>query len=123
MTLVALVLSLFIAAVGALGVVSPARLLGVVRRLQSPAGLYLAAALRVVLGVALVFAAPTSRAPQVIRILGVFVVAAGLLTPFFGLERFRRLLDWWSARGPVFVRTWAAVAAAFGLWLAYALAP
>jgi hypothetical protein len=38
MTLVALALSLAIAALGALGVVSPARLLGVVSRFQTPAG-------------------------------------------------------------------------------------
>ncbi len=123
MTLVALVLSLFIAALGALGIASPARLLGFVRYFQTPGGLYLAAALRVVLGVALFFTAPTSRAPDLIRILGVVSIVAGLITPFFGLERFRRLLEWWSALGPGFVRAWAAFALVFGLLLAYAVVP
>jgi len=123
MTLVALVLSLFVAALGALGVASPLRLLGVVRYFQTPAGLYFAAALRVVLGVALFFAAPTSRAPELLRILGVVSIVGGVITPFFGLERFRKLLDWWSARGSTFVRAWAAIALAFGLFLAYAVVP
>jgi len=121
MTLVALLLSLFVALVGALGVVSPAALLGLVRRFQTSRGLYFAAALRVVLGVALFFAAPTSRAPGLLRLLSVIIIVAGLATPFFGLDRFRRLLDWWSARGPAFIRAWAGFAFAFGLWLVYVL--
>ncbi len=123
MTWLALVLSLFIAALGALGVVSPSRLVGVVRYFQTPAGLYFAAALRVVLGVALFFAAPTSRAPELIRILGIVIIVAGVITPFFGLERFRKLLDWWFARGSIFLRAWAAIALALGLLLAYAVVP
>lgn len=122
MTLLALALSLAIAALGALGVVSPARLLGVVSRFQTPAGLYAAAALRIVLGSALVVAAPDSRAPDVLPVLGVFIVLAGLVTPLFGLARYRRLLTWWSSQEPAFVRAWAAFALLFGLALAYAVA-
>ncbi len=123
MTLVALIICLLLSALGALGVASPSRLLGVVRKFQTPMGLYFAAALRVVLGVALFFAAPTSRAPDLIRILGVVIIVIGVLTPFFGLERFRRLLDWWSAQGSTFIRAWAVLALAFGLSLAYAIVP
>ncbi len=121
MALIALGLSLFVAALGAVGMVSPMRLLGVARHFQSPAGLCAAAALRVVLGVALVFAAPTSRAPGVVRILGIIILVAGVITPLFGVERSRRLLDWWSTRGPAFMRVWAGFALVFGLLLAYAM--
>jgi len=123
MTLVALIICLLTAAFGALGIASPSRLLGVVRYLQTPMGLYFAAGIRVLLGVALLFAAPTSRAPGLIYILGVFIIVIGVITPFFGLERFRRLLDWWSAQGSAFVRGWAVLALLFGLSLAYALVP
>lgn len=123
MAIVALVLSLFVAALGALGIVSPMGLLRIVRQFQRPAGLYAAAILRVVLGGALFLAAPTSRLPEVVRILGIIIFVSGLITPLFGLERFRRLLNWWSARGPVFMRIWAGFALAFGLLLAYAVVP
>jgi hypothetical protein len=122
MTVVAFIICLLIAAVGALGVVSPSRLLGVVRQAQSRAGLYAGSAVRVVLGVALFFASPTSRAPELIRILGVVLIVAGVITQFIGLKRFRRLLEWFSARGSTFVRVWAVVALAFGLSLAYGVA-
>jgi hypothetical protein len=120
---VALVLSLCVAAVGALGVLSPARLLDFARRFESPAGLYTAAAFRVLMGVALLLAAPTSRAPGVVRIVGVVILLAGLLTPVVGLERARRIIRWWSRRGPAFMRIWAGLALAFGLTMAYAVSP
>ncbi len=123
MAFVALALSLFVAALGALGMFSPTRLLNIVRHFQNPAGIYAAAALRIILGVALFLAAPTSRAPEVVRILGIIILVAGLITPLFGLERFRRLLDWWSAWGPAFMRVWAGFALAFGLLLAYTVVP
>jgi len=123
MTLVALIICLLLSAVGAVGVASPPRLLAFVRSFQTPMGLYYAAAIRVVLGVALFFAAPDSRAPELIRILGIFIGVMGLITPFFGVDRFRRLLDWWSEQGTAFVRVWALLALALGLSLVYALVP
>jgi hypothetical protein len=120
---VAFVLSLCVAALGALGVLSPARLLAFARQFETTAGLYAAAAFRVVMGVALILAAPTSRAPGIIRILGVAVLVAGLLTPAVGLERARRIILWWSQRGPAFMRAWAGAALLFGLLTAYAVAP
>jgi len=123
MTFVAVIICLTLAAVGALGVASPSRLLDLVRRFQTPRWLLVAGALRVVLGVALVFSAPDSRAPELILVLGVVITVMGVATPFFGVDRFRRLLDRWSARGSAFIRGWAMVALALGLSLVCAVAP
>ena len=123
MAVVALVLSLFVATLGAAGIVFPTKLLGFVRRFQSPAGLYGAAALRIVLGTALLVASGASRAPGAVRIAGAIIFVSGIVTPFFGVERFRRILDWWSSRGTVFLRMWGGVALAIGLLLAYAVIP
>lgn len=121
MAIVALVLSLFIAALGGLGILSPKRLIGFVRQFQRPAGLYAAAILRIVLGVSLFFAAPTSRSPEIVGIIGIIILISGLITPLFGLDRFRRILNWWSGRRPAFQLVWAGFALAFGLFLAYAV--
>jgi len=123
MASVAVVLSLFVATLGAVGIVFPAKLLGFVRRFQSPAGLWGAAALRIVLGTALLVASPVSRTPVPVRIAGAIIFGSGLVTPFFGVERFRRILDWWSSRGTAFLRMWGGVALAIGLLLAYAVTP
>jgi hypothetical protein len=123
MALVALVLSICIAALGALGVVAPDRLAAVVRSFQTRGGLYVTAGIRLVLGAALIFAAPGSRSPTFIWGLGIFIFVAGLITPLVGLERFRKLTDFWLARGVWFARIWGAVAFVLGLLLAYAVAP
>ena len=117
----ALLFSLLVVALGALGLASPSQVVRVARYFQTPPGLYFAAAVRVAMGVALFFAAPASRSPEVLRILGVVIIVAGVITPFFGLARFRRLFDWWSAKGPAFIRAQAAFALVLGLLLAYAL--
>jgi hypothetical protein len=123
MTIVAFILSLLVAALGALGLISPMRLLDIVRQFQSQTGLYAAGAFRVVLGGALFFAAPSSRSPKAFRILGIIILVVGLFTPLFGVERVHRLMDWWSTQGVVFMRVWAALALGFGLFLVFTVAP
>jgi hypothetical protein len=123
MAYLALLFSLLVAAVGALGLASPPRLLGFVRRFESPAGLYAAAGFRILMGLALLLAASGSRAPTAVAVLGIVILGAGIATPLVGLERFRNLLAWWAGRSPGFMRAWAGVALAFGLWLAYAVFP
>ena len=120
MTLVALVLSLLIAALGALGVASPSRFLAVVRYFETPAGLYVAGAIRVVLGIALYFSAPASRAPELMRILGIAITVLGVATPFLG--RSRRATRVLSGTG-LGVRGWAGLAVVLGLLLAFAVSP
>jgi hypothetical protein len=123
MTFVALVFAIFVTAMGALGVLAPDRLLGLVRGVQTPAGLYGVAVMRLVFGAAIYLAAAESRAPELLRVFGLITVLAGIVTPFIGLERVGRLIDWWSGLGPQVVRAWAVVALALGLGLAYALFP
>lgn len=121
MTLIALIISLLVTAFGALGLVSPTRMLGIVRQFESLAGLYAAAAIRIVLGVALLYAAPTSHTPEIIHTLGTIILIAGIILPFIGLKRFRRIIAWWCSQGWFIIRIWAGFAFAFGLFLAYAV--
>ena len=57
------------------------------------------------------------------QVVGVIVIVKGVTLPLMGVERVRRLLDWWSTQESVFLRAWALLAAAIGLWLVYALLP
>ncbi len=124
MVLVALAMCVLVAVFGAVGVVYPEVLVGVIRAVfETPTRLYVAAGIRVVFGVALFFAAPTSRAPRTPRALGVVIFVAGLTMPVFGVEFFRSLVDEWLALGPGFHRAWGISALVFGALLAYALVP
>jgi hypothetical protein len=122
MQLVALALSVLVALSGALSFIAPVRALDIARVFDSRGGLYAIAAIRLVLGAVLFLAGPGSRQPGVVRVFGVLIGVAGIITPFVGLDRQRRLLNWWSARGLGFQRAWAAVGFAFGLFLVYAVA-
>lgn len=123
MRVVAFTLGTAIAFLGGLGAVAPESLLSVAEVFLTPTGLYLAAALRVVLGAALFMAAPGSRFPRMLRVIGVFILIAGLATPLIGVERARAIVEWETARGPMAMRVPAAFALLFGIFLAYATAP
>jgi hypothetical protein len=114
-------IGLIIGAIGIVGVVVPSLLLEFGRSLLTPTALYIVAALRIGIGVVLVRIAPVSRTPKGLRVLGILIIIAGLLTPFFGVERSRAILDWWSSQGPSFMRVCAGVAVAFGLFIVYAV--
>lgn len=114
---------LFVAALGALGLAAPARLIALVRRVQTRDGLYAIAGLRLVLGVSLLSVASASRAPDLLRALGVIAIVAAVVTPFFGLARFGKLLDWWASQGNLLIRVWALAPLALGLTLTWAVLP
>ena len=120
MTRVAIVLSLVIAAWGAVGLVSPETMAEFSRPLEEP---YAAAALRVVVGGVLALAAPTSRAPRTLRVVGLAMFMAGLATPFVAVVLEANLdlevHDWWFAQGPLFIRILAGITLAIGLGLMF----
>ena len=123
MTLAVALFGLFIAALGVAGMASPPQLLALVTRAQSQLGLNLIAFVRLLLGGALLFSAPDSRAPTYLLILGAVSVVSGLVTPFFGVRRFETILDWWRERPPGVVRLWSAFVLLFGLSLVWAVFP
>ena len=86
MRVVAFLISIAVAALGAVGVVSPLSYLSIVRRFGSPAGLSAAGALRTMLGASLFFSGAATRVSKVIRTMGVLTFISGLLTPFATLS-------------------------------------
>jgi hypothetical protein len=108
---------------GAIELAAPAMLLSLERSAITPAGLYAIAALRIAIGLVLVFAAPASRTPRTIRVLGIIVIIAGLTTPWFGVDRSRAVLDWWATAGPWFMRLVAVVPLVVGGFLVFVFRP
>ncbi len=122
MKLLAMVLGAVIAGIGLVGMAAPSLLLDFGRSLQTTSALYAVAAARVALGALLFWVASASRMPRMLRIVGAVVIVAGLVTPVFGVERAQAMLTWWSSHGQLFMRAWAALAVAFGLFIIYAVA-
>ena len=86
-------------------------------------GLYTAAFFRVVFGLALLGLARASRAPRTIRVLGAFIIVAGISLPFIGVDTLRVLIDWFAAQGITAIRIWMMGAMMFMLSILYALTP
>jgi hypothetical protein len=119
MKLLGLLVALFIALIGLTGVFAPDRLMAIGRYFVTPLGIYLAATLRIGIGLVLACVAPVSRAPKTLRIFGVVAVIAGATTLFLGTERAQAILEWSSAQGPAFIRLWAGLALVLGGFIAY----
>ena len=123
MTLAVALFGLFVAALGIAGIRSPAWLLAQVTRVQSRFGLYFIAGIRLALGAALLVAAPASRAPLYLQVLGGVALLSGAITPFFGVARFEAILQWWRERPAWAVRLSSVFALLFGLSLVWAVLP
>jgi hypothetical protein len=119
MRVAALIIGLLIAALGLIGVFAPDVLLRLVSMIHLPPALYLAALLRVAFGIIFIVAAPRSRLPTALRILGVIVILAGVLTPFFGAQMAEVALNSGSKNSGT-VRALAGAALAFGGFIVYA---
>lgn len=122
MSVLAALFGLFVFGTGLVAIASPRTILRFAERFQTQAGLYAAMAIRLGMGATLIVAAPDSRLPQALRVLGAIVFAAGVITPFLGVERVERIVAWWSARPALFQRAWAALPLAFGAFVVWAVA-
>lgn len=121
MPIAALSIGLLIVVQGVVGLAVPDVFVGIVRIFQTPPVLYFAALIRFVFGVVLFVAAPRSRAPLVLRVLGLLISVGGLLTPFIGVSLARVILGWWA--DPAIVRVWAAAALCLGVLIVYVTMP
>lgn len=120
---IALVIGVLLIIQGLLGIVAPDAFVKVVRLFQSPPMLYVAAALRIAIGIVLICAVRGSRVPMFLSIFGVLVVIGGVLTPFVGVQFAHTILGLWSSQGSGLVRLFALVSLALGLLTSYAVSP
>jgi hypothetical protein len=109
---------------GIVGLVLPDTFVGVVRFMQTPPAIYVAALFRVGVGVVLFFtAAYASRLPTFLLIFGGLVLLSGLLTPVWGGYFAEVILGWWSSQGSALVRLFATASLALGFLVGYAVVP
>jgi NAD/NADP transhydrogenase beta subunit len=85
----------------------------------TPAGLIAIAALRIAIGLVFVLAAPASRAPRTLRVLGLIVIIAGVMTPWFGVARAWAVLNWLASAGSLLMRLDSVVGMAIGGFLVW----
>jgi hypothetical protein len=121
MTALALILSAFVAAMGLLAIFFPGRADDMARLFANKTGLWVATAIRAVLGLGLLAAAEDSKAPMLLRILGFIILVVAIAMPLLGLDRHRRMIDWWLARDRKIQIICGAASFVLGVVLIYAI--
>ncbi len=123
MKILAFAIAVLMICLGLTGLVWPEGLVRIGHFSFTQIGLYIIAVLRVAIGLALYLAAPDSRTPKTLRVIGVLVCVAGVATALISIERAQAMMDWWSSHGSGFVRVAAILVVGIGSFIAYATAP
>ena len=119
MIALALILCAAIAAMGVIMIVKPAIAHDLTRLFADKTGMWIATAIRVVLALGLFAAAAESKAPMLLRILGLLILIVGIAMPILGLDWHRRMIEWWLARKRTVQLACGAAAFVFGIGLIY----
>jgi len=100
----------------------PAILFNLLRGYQNSAGLYgLAVVVRLILGIVLILAAPASRFPLTLEILGWIAIVAAVFIGALGTTRFSKLMAWALGLSEGLGRLSGVFALLFGGFLIYAV--
>jgi len=119
MTIFVLSISLIILGFGAVGLLAPGRLVNFVLWFDNLRGLYVAAAFRIIFGLALIYIAKATQWPEFLHILGLFTLVAGFVLLLLGLEHFHKIVAWWCGQGLGMLRIWSFFALLLGGFLVY----
>ena len=119
MIALALILCAAIAAMGIIVIFRPAIAHDLTRLFADKSGMWVATSIRAVLAFGLLAAAAESKAPMLLRLLGLLLLIVAILMPILGLERHRRMIDWWINRKRNTQILCGAAAFLFGLILIY----
>jgi hypothetical protein len=123
MLVVALLIGVLIVVQCIVGLLAPHLFVGLVSAMQSASLIHVAALIRIAFGAALFVAAPASRSPLGLRLVGAAIALGGLLTPFVGAQFASVVLGWWSEGGAPVVRAWATAGLGLGAFVVYATTP
>lgn len=119
----AMVIGIVIAALGIIGLISPDTYVRLGWFWEESPGLYIVAAVQLVIGLVLIRAAPTSRSPLGLGALGVLALIEAVFMPFLGHGRIHAIAHWMSSQSPSFLRLWGLLELAVGILIVSAVAP
>ncbi len=119
--IIVLVIGVTVIVLAGWGMFAPGKLMMLVTSLMDRHwGIYIAGAVRLVLGIALISVAPASLFPIVFQVLGLIAIVAAVALAVAGRERVRKFILWWSERfSASIVRLWLLFGLAFGAFLVY----
>ena len=104
------------------GIATPTGVLRTVEGMMaSGVGMLIAIGVRLILGVALIVAAPGSWTPTLFYVVGGLTLFTAIALPFIGRQRVAKLVEWLQTWPVYVVRCWLMFGAAFSVYLIYAV--
>jgi hypothetical protein len=119
--LLAIVLGVLLMLLGIIALVTPDRVLAIARFTTTPNGVYVAAAIRLGIGLILLFAASGSRFPNVLRVLGALAVIGSIATLFLGVGGARAMAERLLPYGTAVIRGFGTFILIVGAFVMYAV--
>jgi hypothetical protein len=120
--IVVLALGVVVAALSLCGLFAPDKMMKLVAgAMDRDWGIHFAVVVRLILGAALIIAAPGSRFPQVFEVLGWIAVIAAVAIVFMGRERLRKFVAVFQRMSQAMIRIWLLFGCAFGAFLVYGI--
>jgi hypothetical protein len=120
---VALIIGVLVAAIGIFGLAAPEEFVPLIGEAQKRLTIYGIAAVRVAIGVVLLLAAGTSRAPFLLGAIGIVIMLGGFATLFMP-GPLRQSVERWMADGSLTaLRTWCVVALVLGVFVVRSTLP
>ena len=117
---IVIALGVLVCALSAWGFVAPDKIWTLVNgAIGKDWGIYVAVFASLLLGAALVVAAPDSLFPLAFEILGWFAIVAAVIILVAGRDRLRRFVSWFEQFSQTMIRVWLLFGIAFGGFLIY----
>jgi hypothetical protein len=114
---IALFVGALMVLLGLTGVLWPEGLMQLASYSFSGSGMYVVAAVRIVLGALLFFAAAATRTPKTVRVIGLILLVVGITGALIPVERAELMKVWWLARGPETLRIVASFPLLVGIFV------
>ncbi len=114
MVVIAAWIGLLIAGMGVGIFISPESYRWIIKKFIDQNWHYITVAIRVVVGVLFLLAAPYSNTPVYIGVLGFFFILAGIALLFIGRRRLKQIADWFLDQSDFMLRVLACVVVVLG---------
>jgi hypothetical protein len=112
-----------IAGLGVIGLIAPSSYVQLGWFWAESPGLYLVSAVQIVIGFVLLRAAPSSRSPIGLGVIGAFAIVEAVLVPLLGHGRARAVAHWFGSQAMGTLRLWAMLELAIGILIVLAVTP
>jgi hypothetical protein len=117
MKAIALLIAALVMLLGLTGVLWPEGVMPLAIYSFTATGLYVVAAVRVVLGALLFLVARATRTPKTVRVIGLLILLAGIATALIPADRAELMKEWWIGHGPDTLRIVACFPLAAGFFI------